>query len=84
MTQPKKTEKHLPATPKTTAPPSEGNEGEGSRSAARRYDAGAEQAAKDPKRVAELAKKPKEALDGPEGPALREAEERGKKGATRA
>jgi hypothetical protein len=56
------------------------NEGEGSRSAARQYDAEAERAAKDPKRVEELAKKAKEALEGPEGDELRAAEARGKKG----
>ena len=54
------------------------NEGEGSRSAARKYDAEAEQAAKRPDRVKELAEKAKKALEGPEGEALREAEERGK------
>ncbi|MDP9036321.1 MAG: hypothetical protein M3O50_16090 [Myxococcota bacterium] len=55
------------------------NEGEGSRSGARRYDEKAERAAKDEKRVAELAEKAKKALEGPEGDALREAEERGKR-----
>jgi hypothetical protein len=56
------------------------NEGEGSRSAARRYDAEAERAAADPERVKELAKKAEEALDGPGGEELRAAEELGKKG----
>ncbi len=56
------------------------NEGEGSRSATRRYDAGAEHAAADPQRVNELAKEAEEALDGPAGEDLRAAEERGKKG----
>jgi hypothetical protein len=55
------------------------NEGEGSRSGARRYDAGAERAASDPERVDELADEAKTALEGPEGDALREADERGKK-----
>jgi hypothetical protein len=54
------------------------NEGEGSRSAARAYDAGAERAAKDPKKVEALAEEAKAALDGPEGDELREAEKRGK------
>jgi hypothetical protein len=70
------TRKHDPwAQPGTRAPQ---NEGEGSRSAARRYDAGAQHAASDPKRVEELAKKAETALDGSEGKALREAESRGK------
>jgi hypothetical protein len=54
------------------------NEGEGSRSAARRYDADAERAAADPERIKELAKKAKDALTGPEAEELRAAEERGK------
>jgi hypothetical protein len=54
------------------------NEGEGSRSAARRYDRNAEQAAANPARVEELGKIAKEALDGPGGQSLRDAEERGK------
>ncbi len=59
------------------------NEGEGSRSAARRYDDGVEHAMSDPKRVEELAKKAKEALEGAEGASLREAEARGKKASHR-
>ena len=55
------------------------NEGEGSRSAARRYDKGAEQTAKDPEHVKQAAEKAAKALEGAEGPALRAAEERGKK-----
>ncbi|MDP9150267.1 MAG: hypothetical protein M3O36_10050 [Myxococcota bacterium] len=55
------------------------NEGEGSRSGARRYDEKAERAAKDGKHVDELAEKAKKALEGPEGDGLREAEERGKR-----
>jgi hypothetical protein len=62
--------------------PSEPNEGEGSRTAARRYDEGAERAASDPKRVEELANKAREALDGPEGQALRKADQEGKLGQT--
>lgn len=56
------------------------NEGEGSRSAARRYDAEAERAAKDKARTRKLATEAERALDGPEGPALHEAEESGKAG----
>jgi hypothetical protein len=55
------------------------NEGEGSRSAARRYNEGATRTASDPQHVKEAAEKAKRALDGPEGDALRAAEERGKK-----
>jgi hypothetical protein len=54
------------------------NEGEGSRSAARRYDQGAEKAASDPKHVAEAAEKAKRELEGPEGSKLRDAERQGK------
>ncbi len=54
------------------------NEGEGSRSAARRYDAGAEKMAKSGK-VDELAKKAERALAGKEGGELRRAEAKGKK-----
>jgi hypothetical protein len=54
------------------------NEGEGSRSAARRYDAGAEKMAKSGK-VNELAKKAEQALAGKEGDELRRAEAKGKK-----
>jgi hypothetical protein len=55
------------------------NEGEGSRSAARRYDGNAERVAANPARVEELANKAKEAIDGPDAQGLRDAEERGKK-----
>jgi hypothetical protein len=55
------------------------NEGEGSRTAARRYDEAATRTAADPKHVKEAADKAKKALDGPEGDELRAAEERGKK-----
>ncbi len=56
------------------------NEGEGSRTGARRYDQKAEHAAKDGKHVEQLAEKAKKALEGPEGEELRKAEERGKRG----
>jgi hypothetical protein len=64
---------------KKPADPELQNEGEGSRSATKRYDEAAEQAAKDPEHVTKAAQKAAEALKGPEGKALREAEERGKK-----
>jgi hypothetical protein len=64
---------------KVPADPELQNEGEGSRSGTQRYDQGAAQAAKDPEHVKKAAQKAKEALEGPEGKALREAEERGKK-----
>ena len=53
------------------------NEGEGSRSASRRYDQGAEKAAQDPKHVAEAAEKAKRELEGPKGDELREADREG-------
>ena len=56
------------------------NEGEGSRSASRRYDEGAEKAASDPKHVAEAAEKAKRDLEGPKGAELRDAERKGKDG----
>jgi hypothetical protein len=67
------------ADPKKPSSPELQNEGEGSRSAARRYDEGAEHAAKDPQHVKKAGQKAAEALEGPEAKALREAEERGKK-----
>ncbi len=54
------------------------NDGEGSRSAARRYDAGAERAAKDKEQTRKLATEAEQALKGPEGDALRAAEQSGK------
>lgn len=54
------------------------NEGEGSRSASRRYDEGAEKAARDPKHVAEAAEKAKRELEGPKGAELRDAAQQGK------
>jgi hypothetical protein len=54
------------------------NEGEGSRTATRRYDEHAEQAAKDPRKLQKLGDEARKALDGPEGEKLRQAEEQGK------
>jgi uncharacterized protein YjbJ (UPF0337 family) len=54
------------------------NEGEGSRTAAREYDAGAARAASDKERTQKLANDAQKALEGPEGDALREAERSGK------
>jgi hypothetical protein len=78
---PKKADEKQKTGEKPNDPPvvaTTGNEGEGSRSAARAYDAGAERAAKDAKKVEALAEEAKEALDGPEGEELRKAEQRGK------
>jgi hypothetical protein len=55
------------------------NEGEGSRTATRRYDKGAEEAAKNPEHVKKAAIEAEKALEGAEGKELRAAEERGKK-----
>jgi hypothetical protein len=65
---------------KRAADPELKNEGEGSRTAARRYDEKATQAAEDDEHVKEAAEAAEEALEGDEGDALREAEVRGKKG----
>jgi hypothetical protein len=54
------------------------NEGEGSRSAARRYNEGVEEYVKSG-RVEEAAEKAEDAVDGPEGEELRRAEEEGKR-----
>ena len=54
------------------------NEGEGSRSAARRYDASVREFVESGK-VDEAAKKAEEALEGPEAEELKKAEEEGKK-----
>ncbi len=70
---------HKPDAKKKPADPELQNEGEGSRSAAQRYDKGAEQTAKDPEHVKKAGQKAEKALEGPEAKALREAEERGKK-----
>jgi hypothetical protein len=64
----------------TPADPELKNEGEGSRTATRRYDANAERAAKDEKKVEKLAKEANEALEGAEAQSLRKADERGKRG----
>lgn len=53
-------------------------EGEGSRTAARRYDAAATAAAADVDRTEALAEEAKRALESPEGKELREADEKGK------
>lgn len=55
------------------------NEGEGSRTAARRYDEEVTRAAKDEAHVRKAAEDAEKALEGPEGKALREAEEKGKR-----
>ncbi len=55
------------------------NEGEGSRTAARQYDAGAEKMARSGK-VDGLARKAKEALQSKEGDELRRAEASARKG----
>jgi hypothetical protein len=54
------------------------NEGEGSRTGARRYDAGAEKMAKSGQ-VDGLARRAEKALEGKEGVELKRAEEKGKK-----
>jgi hypothetical protein len=54
-------------------------EGEGSYTATRRYDAGVAQSVKAGKSE-ELGEKARKALEGPEGPSLREAERIGKAG----
>jgi hypothetical protein len=64
---------------KKPAPSKLQNEGEGSRSAARRYDKDAEQAAEDSGHVKKAAQKAGEALAGLEAKSLHEAEERGNK-----
>lgn len=74
----------MPNTPKSSEPqptdPELHNEGEGSRTATRRYDANAESFAKDGKKVEKLAQEAKEALDGLEGQGLRKADEQAKRG----
>ncbi len=56
------------------------NEGEGSRTGTRRYDEGAEKAARDPKHVAAAAEKARKELDSAEGDELRKAEKLAKEG----
>jgi hypothetical protein len=58
---------------------SDANEGEGSRTAARAYDAHASETARNLKKVQELAGKAARALEGQRGKELREAEARGKR-----
>jgi hypothetical protein len=55
------------------------NEGEGNRTAARNYNAGAQQSAQNPGRTERQAEEAKRAIDSPEGDALERAEEIGKK-----
>ena len=55
------------------------NEGEGNKSAARRYDAGVQKTVKSG-RVPQKAREAAQALDGPEGAELRRAEEEAKRG----
>jgi hypothetical protein len=64
---------------KKKADPELQNEGEGSRTATRRYDEGVEQAAKDPAHVKKAGQAAEKALEGPQAEELRKAEERGKK-----
>jgi hypothetical protein len=72
-------ERQSPKSPKQPDPELK-NEGEGSSTATRRYDANAESAAKDKKKTEQLAQAAKKALEGPDGADLRKAEERGKRG----
>lgn len=65
--------------PQETAETGEPNEGEGSRTAARAYDKKVTEAAKDEEHVRDAAEEAKEALEGPEGDALRAADEKGKR-----
>ena len=55
------------------------NEGEGNRTAARQYNAAAQQAAQNPSRTDRQAQDAKRAIDSPEGEDLERAEEAGKK-----
>jgi hypothetical protein len=65
--------------PDTEKTPELQNEGEGSRSGARRYDKAAEHMAKDPEHVKKAAQEAQKAVEGPGAEKLREAEARGKK-----
>jgi hypothetical protein len=56
------------------------NEGEGSRTAARRYDAHAQRFAQDKGKVEKLGEEAEEALEGPEGEELRQADAQGRRG----
>lgn len=55
------------------------NEGEGNRTAARHYNAGAQQAAQNPERTQRQAESAKRAVDSPEGAELERAEKAGRK-----
>jgi hypothetical protein len=60
-------------------PPSNEELGEGNRTAAKRYNAGVKETV-ETKDIDKLAHEAEEALEGPEGDELREAEKRAKKG----
>jgi hypothetical protein len=77
---PQKSASAQPHDPKSKKDSELQNEGEGSRSAARRYDTAAEHAAKDVEQVQKLAQAAEKALSGAEGKRLREAEEHAKRG----
>lgn len=64
-----------------TSPSADKNEGEGSRTAARRYDSAVEKTVKSGT-VTEKARAAARALDGPEGSELRRAEALAKRGKT--
>jgi len=66
---------------KETKPKTDEIEGEGSYEATHRYDAGLAASIREGK-TEELAKAAEKALDGPEGKALRDAEEKAKHGPT--
>jgi hypothetical protein len=55
------------------------NEGEGNRTAARAFNADEQRFASDPKKVDQAAQAAKQAIDGPEGKALSDAEKAGRK-----
>jgi hypothetical protein len=59
------------------APPRQANEGEGSRTAARHYNAGVRQTVRSG-HIDEKGRQAARALEGPEGPELRKAEEEAK------
>jgi hypothetical protein len=64
---------------KSSADPELQNEGEGSRTATGRYDAGADKAARDAAHVKRSGQEAQKALEGPKGKDLQAAEARGKK-----
>jgi hypothetical protein len=70
-------QEHDPEPTDRTDEPAGTSEGEGSRTAARRYDEGVAETIASGK-VEEAAEEAEKAIDGPEGEALREAEEKGK------